>query len=717
MKLKRRDFLLFLGAGAATVTLGTYLIQQKKGILSGIGFQPVKGPMPLETNNIPVAQQIADFSKYEVADDLVLPEGYTYDIVGAWGEKIGDSRFGYNNDYLSFIETGKDEGYLTINFEYISATPWLQTFDKVIGKKLPIAEIKAALETGEKRGINAFTLPPEQAELKAKIQQISEEALIDQGIGIISIRRNAEGKWERTNSAADRRITGISGLKDGKYLDVSGPGVLVFRKQTGQGYIDKLGAKIIGTFGNCAGGTTPWGTVLSAEENFQNQVPEPVYADGTSFDPSEHKFVIDDDELYGQGNVLGLSGNKYGWIVEVDPANPEDYGIKHTWLGRYRHEAVGVRAEAGKPLAFYSGCDRRGGHLYKFVSTAQVQDPKDKANSNLLRYGMLYAAQINPDGTGKWIPLQPSTPVNPVLPSNLVGSLVPLPKRPEGGIYKAKSDAEIANFKQKFKTLGDLYIGTPEEKQGAILIDAHFAANAAGATCTARPEDTEIAPDGSLYISFTSGTPGGDGAPDKRIFKGPNGETPWEYGWLMHLIEDENEPAALTFRWKMLAVGGRPVSGGAGFSNPDNIVFDNNQNLWMVTDMSTGKQNNYDKDGIGEFGNNSIWFIPTIGDNAGNAYLFGIGPMDCETTGPFFTQDQQTLFLSVQHPGEKYGIRQNFASETRRFTLYTKNRESWEKFEQSRTIPVGSNWPGKAANDPPKPAVVAIRRLDDRPIA
>jgi len=491
--------------------------------------------------------------------------------------------------------------------------------------------------------------------------------------------------------------------------------VFVLRKKTGQGYVDNLGARIIGTFANCAGGTTPWGTVLSAEENFQNQVPEPVYADGTSFDPGENKFVVNDGELSGQGNVLGLTGNKYGWIVEVDPANPKDYGIKHTWLGRYRHEAVGVRAEAGKPLAFYSGCDRRGGHLYKFVSTGKVQDPKNKANSNLLRQGMLYAAQFNPDGTGKWIPLKPSTPVDPVLPSNLVDSLVPLPKRPAGGIYKAKLDAEIASFKQTFKTLGDLYTGTPEEKQGAILIDAHFAANAAGATCTARPEDSEIAPDGSLYVTFTSGSPGGEGAPDKQIFKGPKDNTPWEYGWIMNLIEDKNQPDALTFQWKMLAVGGEPIAGGAGFSNPDNIAIDNNQNVWMVTDMSTGKQNNpKDKDGVGSFGNNSIWFIPTTGDNAGNAYLFGIGPMECETTGPFFTQDQQTLFLSVQHPGEVYGTRKNSAAETRQFTMHTTNGE---KFSQTRSIPIGSNWPGKAANDPPKPAVVAIRRLDGQPIA
>lgn len=715
MKLKRRELLLFLGAGAATVAAGTFLVTRKNNLFTGagLGFQPVKGAMPLD-NEIAPAQQIKDYSTHEVIDDLVLPEGYTYDIVAAWGDKIGNSRFGYNNDYLSFIETGKDEGFLSVNFEYISAIPWMQTYQQVTGKSLPFAEVQAAVKKAGKAGINAFALPPEQEALKAKIRQICTEALLDQGMGVISIRREADGKWVRTNSKADRRISGISGLEDGRYLKVTGPGAAVFRKTEGEGYIDKLGDRIIGTFGNCAGGTTPWGTVLSGEENFQTQVAEPVYADGTSFDPKQRPFTIDDEEISGQGNVLGLAGNKYGFIVEIDPANPKDYGTKHTWLGRYRHEAVGVRVVAGKPLAFYSGCDRRGGHLYKFVSKGKVTNPQDKANSRLLRDGMLYAAEFKPDGTGRWIPLKPDTLVNPVLPSTLEGNLLPLPKRPEGGFFRAIQAAEVNNFKQKFKTLGDLYAGNPQEKQGAILIDAHYAANAAGATSTARPEDTEIAPDGSLYITYTSGSASNEGGPDKRIFSGPNGKTPWEYGWIMHLIEDNNEPAALTFKWKMMAMGGDPAQGGAGFSNPDNLVFDNQGNLWMVNDMSTTKQNNpKDTQGVGCYGNNSIWVIPTSGPNAGNAYLFGIGPMECETTGPFFTQDQKTLFLAIQHPGETYGIRQNSAAETREFEMKTTDGQT---FKQTRTVPLGSNWPSKNPNDSPKPAVVAIRRTNAQPI-
>ncbi|NER27440.1 MAG: transposase [Symploca sp. SIO1C4] len=127
---------------------------------------------------------------------------------------MGNSRCGYNNDFLSFIETGDNEGYLAINFEYISALPWIQSYQKVIGESLPFEEVQQALS---KEGINAFNLPDDD-QFKAKIEQISQAALTDQGIGVISLKRNSEGKWERTNSPADRRIYGISGLKDGRYL-------------------------------------------------------------------------------------------------------------------------------------------------------------------------------------------------------------------------------------------------------------------------------------------------------------------------------------------------------------------------------------------------------------------------------------------------------------------------------------------------------------------
>jgi uncharacterized protein len=737
MSIKRREFLLLLGGSAGAVSLGSLggcdkqnTLQQVSTTVNSFLFQPIKGAIPLETSGFKPEQQKEIYSTYEVVDDLVLPQGFQYQVIAAWGDKVGDSRFGYNNDYLSFVPTSENEGYLSVNFEYISAIPWMQTYQQVIGKSLPFAEVKAALKKNSKNEINAFALPDNDP-IKAKIKEICSEALLDQGLGIISIRKTEKGKWERTNSPNDRRISGISGLEDKRYLKATGPGVTVFRKKQGQGYIDKLGDRIIGSFANCAGGTTPWGTVLSAEENFQSQVPEPVYADGTSLAPSKRTFALSDEGLEGQGNVFGLAGNKYGWIVEVDPANPNDYGTKHTWLGRYHHEAVGVRVETGKQLAFYSGCDRRGGHIYKFISSDRVTNPKDKANSQLLQKGMLYAAKFNADGTGRWIPLKADTPVDPDVPSNIGGNLIrlpkgatkvkadfqPLPEPIEGFNLKITKDEEITSFKQSYKKLGDLYTGNTEEQQGAILIDAHYAANAAGATCTARPEDTEIAPSGDLYISFTSGSSDKEGGSDIRIFKSPKGEAAYEYGWVMRLTEDNNEPAAAKFKWEMLATGGEPAAGGMGFANPDNLLLDRSGNVWMVTDVSSGSMNSSLISRVndqgkpanisGLFGNNAIWFIPTSGKEAGKAFLFGTGPMECETTGPCFSQDEQTMFLAIQHPGEINGTRKNQASESREILVTT---TTGEEFMQTRQVPIGSNWPSKTPNSPPKPAVVAITK-------
>lgn len=733
MSLKRRQVLMFFGASAGVVALGSLSssrrllgLQTESAIAAPtLAFKPLRAPMPYPGMGLSPKAQMESYSRYAVQDDLVLPEGYTYDVVAAWGDAVGDSRFGYNNDYLSLVETAPGEGYLVVNFEYISGGTWMQTYSEVVGKSLPFQEVIDALEaTGGELDVASLAA---DNPLKQQIMAISKEAMIDQGIGVIGVRRQADGRWVRTFSENDRRITGISGLEDKQYLKATGPAVAVFTKATKLGYDDRLGSQIIGTFQNCAGGTTPWGTVLSAEENFQDQVPEGVMPDGSALPPTAQPFVMDAGTVDGRGNVFGLAGNKYGWMVEVDPAIASDYGVKHTWLGRFRHEAVAVRAVADRKLAIYSGCDRRGGHLYKFVSAGTVRNPQDKKNSQLMMDGMLYAAKFSPDGSGTWIPLKAETPVNPVLPSQIAGGMITLPQRPDGGYRKVESDQEVVAFKRQFATLGNLYMGNDEERQGAILIDAHYAANAAGATPTARPEDTDVAADGTLFIAFTSGSPGGDGGPENAIFQGPNGEQPYEHGWIMKLQETDGDPAAMDFRWEMLALGGEPAEGGAGFSNPDNLEIDARGNLWMVTDMSTSKHNKAVPNRVDEagnsldsgdlqglFGNNSIWYLPTSGPNAGEAYMFGYGPMECEMTGPFLTPDMTTLFLSAQHPGEKNGTRQDMAGEVRKFAMKTTDGEA---FTQERWVPIGSNWPEKAVNQPPKPAVVAIRRQDNAPLA
>ncbi|MGL5082056.1 MAG: alkaline phosphatase PhoX, partial [Microcoleaceae cyanobacterium] len=156
-----------------------------------LSFKPIQGPLPLATDSIELEvgqavqvstasadAQMQAYKAYEVIDDIVLPEGFTYEVIAAWGDRVGDSRFGYNNDYLSFVPTGENEGFLTVNFEYISPIPWLQAYEKVIGKSLPMAKLEAALKSSKNAEINAFGLKADNAARQA-VLKVSQEGLTD----------------------------------------------------------------------------------------------------------------------------------------------------------------------------------------------------------------------------------------------------------------------------------------------------------------------------------------------------------------------------------------------------------------------------------------------------------------------------------------------------------------------------------------------------------
>ena len=702
MALQRRQFMLLLGAGIGGVAFaGT----REKGqpTRGGVPFRPLRTTMPLPSDGLNPAQQRQAYQVVRVRDTLDLPPGYRQSLLASWGEPVGASRFGYNNDYLALLPQGGERALLTVNFEYISALPWRQGFAEVLGRPLPYEAVVAGLKSsGSSWDVWS---QPLQGQLAQDVELLTREALTDQGVGVIRLKRSAEGSWERDPGEEDRRISGLAGFDDpAQQLYCTGPAAAVFRLSKRRGYDDGLGDRIIGTFANCAGGTTPWGTVLSGEENFQSQVPEAVHADGSAFPPSARPFHCSERRIHGLGNPLGLAGNKYGWMVEVNPADPSDPGTKHTALGRFRHEAVAVAAQAGQPLVVYSGCDRRGGHLYRFVSDGTITDPKDPANSQLLSSGTLYGAVFLPDGSGSWRALRTDTAVDP-LPAP-----APLPhsNRELGGAEHLSSEAQRKAYRQRYRTLGDLYVGEGEAQLGALLIDAHLAANAAGITPTARPEDTEIDPfSGDLLVTFTSGLPGSNGTADMAIFKGPQGQTPWNAGWIMRLTPGSGDD----FRWQMVATGGKPQEGGLGFANPDNLAVDPGGDLWMVTDIGTSTQNS-DKNG-GSFGNNSCWVIPTSGPQAGEALCFATGPVECELTGLALTPSGDNLFLAVQHPGERHGTRSAAAAEARTFNLELSNGEP---LKQLRWVPLGSNWPSSKAGAVPRPGVVVISRSDQKPL-
>ncbi|WP_421655775.1 PhoX family protein [Leptothermofonsia sp. ETS-13] len=788
-KLSRRKLLAFFGCSAAATVLAPTVERKLFGFNIGVAeaaqlpFTPVRLPHPLpiyrdQKNFLPTGigsgsilnpTNDTRLGQYQVYDDVIVPPEYERYVLVSWGDRVFPNRedyFGYNCDFTGYVGSPTD-GYLLVNHEYVGypfaflapataadLAPFPDAFTPVIGFSLPTAANVGALSPDDRRILFG-------------------ESLYNVGMSIVRISRNNRRSRFAVVSGdpKNRRIHGLSGLavnsqRGDAYQSVTSWGPRSYQ-QGDQNYLigtgpaatevfplssDGLGNKIIGTAFNCSGGVTPWGTILSAEENFQGSstfyvgVTEGVKPDGT-----QTGYISGTT-----GAEFGQVGEKYGWMVEIDPGNPGFRPRKHSWLGRYRHENIAMRIQAGKKLVAYLGDDRRGGHTWKFVSSGIVSNPKNKANSRLFESGILYVAKFNPpsdptrpeEGTGEWIPLLLDTPTNPNRPSviastaiaaGLTGSLargrVVLPRRngiagqtTDGGFFNCETtneDTALPGYQNK--RLSDFYTS-----QGAILCDAFAAANLVGGTPTARPEDIEVNPRNprEVFIAYTDGAPGGDGYPDSRIFVvakyTTNPTDTQQSGGLYKIIEDSADNTGTTFRWQRFAQGGEAGSeDGAGFANLDNLVFDNRGNVWGVTDMSTDLHNGFNvgpagtpttinhtgsgnvSSFVGVFGNNWMFYIPTSGPMAGETVPFAYGPPRCEMTGPTFIGD--TLILSVQHPGEDcpYTPQQTLSRSIEMLNL------DGSLFNQERSVPRGSNWPSNIEGNPggpPKPAVIGIRR-------
>ncbi|MBW4666149.1 MAG: PhoX family phosphatase [Cyanomargarita calcarea GSE-NOS-MK-12-04C] len=774
-KYSRRQLLIFFAGSAGAVVADKVLggvFNAAEAQSAPLSFTAVRLPHPL-----PIYQQQKNFlptqigqgqilnpaanvqlPSYNVIDDVVVPPEYERYVIVAWGDKVFpdlNEYFGYNCDYTGFVPVGRsdDEGYLWVNHEYIS---------------FPFSGLAPEAPTDVQALPTSFAGVIGRALPSTRNTEVDGEFLYNLGGSIVRIsRRNPQRRFAVVKDAKNRRVHGLSGLginsqrTDG-YQSVTSWGSLSYQKGD-QNYLiatgptatevfplssDGLGNKIIGTAYNCSGGTTPWGTILSAEENFQGAaaffvgVTEAVKSNGTQTGYTDST----------TGKTFGLVGEKYGWMVEVDPADPSFRPRKHTWLGRFRHENIAMRAEAGKRLVGYMGDDRRGGHTWKFVSTGIVTSPTNKVNSTLWENGTLYVARYNQDGTGQWIPLVLTTATNPIAPTVLssvefaaLGSaqrngLLKLPRRvgiagstTDGGAFdmtRVNEATALPGYQNK--KLSDFYA-----TQGAILSDAFQAANLAGGTPTARPEDLEVHPlTKEVFIAYTDGAPGSDGYPDSRIFQvaklstAPNATQ--QSGGIYKIIEDSADGSGLTFRWQRFAQGGEAGSqSGAGFANVDNLVFDSQANIWGVTDMSTSTHNGFNvgaagtpttinhsasgnvSDFTGVFGNNWLFFIPTSGPDAGIIRPFAHGPVRCEITGPTFVGD--TLIVAVQHPGEDSPINDG-RNLSRNIEMLDLNGTT---FNQARTVPRGSSWPSNISTTDggksqptgfPRPAVIGIQR-------
>jgi len=437
------------------------------------------------------------------ADELLVAKGYERQVLLRWGDDLGNGTFGCDPDFTAFLPIDLlDRG-----------------FDLARGHA-GYAPRNASSSEGLLVVNHEFVDP---RFLAKGADQHSEV-----GVSVSRVIRK-DGRWQL---AGDRRLNRRHDART-EFL-LTGPAATV-----------DGGPRVVGTFANCSGGVTPWGTVLSCEENFQDYLEG-----GLEWDP----------KIYARRH--------YGWVVEIDPFDPSATPRKHTAMGRFRHENVGIRVGRDGTVVAYMGDDKRDSCVYKFVADRKLSDPRDRAtNLTLLESGRLYAADFS---SGRWILLD--------------------------------SSAEA-------------------------LADARKTAIDAGATPVDRPEDLEIHPlDRSVFIAMTNNSLHGN-----------------FYGHIVRLVERNDDPAAAEFEWSVFATGG-PQS---GFSCPDNLLFDDTGNLWMCTDVSDDAVGR----GIHKFlGNNSLFFLPRNYEG-GALYRFAVGPIECELTGPSWTPDGSTMFLSAQHPG------------------------------------------------------------------
>ncbi|MBL8017973.1 MAG: DUF839 domain-containing protein, partial [Ignavibacteria bacterium] len=485
-------------------------------------------------------------------DALVLPKGYSYDIIRKWGDMINKNEyFGFNNDFVSFIpfvrpDGTKDpnDGLMFVNHEYPN----------------PLF-------------VSGYSFEDHRAGKKKTEEQIFREKKCV-GFSIFRIS-NKNGKWEFIeDDNYNRRIDATSRIMFS--------GAAAGSKEMLYSY------EAAGTLGNCSGGLTPWGTVLSGEENFQDYPDENVYRWNDSADK--------------------LVAEHYGWIVEIDPFDKTSVPKKRTSLGRFRHENVAISISKNGKVAAYMGDDKEDECVYKFISNRKFDSNDLRNNFDILDDGTLYAADFK---NNRWLALD----IN-----------------------------ENEKLKSAFSS------------QAEVLVNCDAACREIGATPCNRCEDIEINPaDGTVFIAFTNNKP-------KKDY----------HGSIIRLIENGNDCASLEFTWEVFAAGGVD----AGFSCPDNLYFDSRSNLWVLSDISSEA---IGKNTYAPFKNNSLFMIPTSGENKGKAFRFASGPVDTEMCGACFSPDETTMFLSIQHPGETSASAEN----------------------------PSSRWPDYG-NDIPRPAVVAI---------
>ena len=426
------------------------------------------------------------------------------------------------------------------------------------------------------------------------------------GISVIEVKKQGEAWTIVRPSSYARRITVNTPM------GVTGPARHHDLLKTAA---DPQGETILGTMQNCANGHTPWGTYLTCEENWSD-----IFVKKAAPNALEKRYGISDsDDSYRWNeadprfsvDATPNEPNRFGWVVEIDPFDAKSTPRKHTALGRFKHEGAAITLAGDGRVVAYMGDDQKFEYIYKFVSEGKYDPANRAAAMDLLTTGTLYVARFNEDGTGQWLPLIQGQP----------------------GLEASNGFAS----------------------QGELLVKTRLAADAVGATKMDRPEWIAVDPHsaGSVYCTLTNNSD--RGKEGKAAVDAANPRANNVYGHIMHWVEKGSDPAAETFNWDILVMGGRNDTDdakakgsmqGAEFGSPDGLSFDPRGVLWIQTDVSSGTINKKAYEGMGN--NQMLATVP--GSNEYRRFL--TGPRGCEITGIAFTPDNRTLFINIQHPGE-----------------------------------------------------------------
>lgn len=580
-----------------------------RGVLAFGSAATAMGLSPLMNSGSARAQTAATtrfaFKPIPIATDydVHVPEGYSWQPVAKWGQPLfsgvedfsaetgtttaaQDKAFGENTDGMELFNVGGRQ-VICVNHEYAN-----------LDINLP----------GRPDGVP---------------QTLDDVRLLQaaQGVSVFEVAEGANGWDVVVDSPMNRRITHLTPM------ELTGPAAGHDLLKTAD---DPEGKLVLGTLNNCGAGRTPWGTYLTCEENFngyfghsgalpaegesEEQVKAKAEAVAGTLPAAFKRYGIGVDSVYmyhAFDKRFDLAEtvnepNRFGYIVEIDPANPNAMPKKHTALGRFKHENAACTLARDGRVIVYMGDDERGEFLYKWVSRDAYVPGGD--TSNLLVEGALYVAKFLDDLNGEWMALTPET----------TGMTAP-----------------------------------------EIAIHTRMAASKLGATTMDRPEWVAVNPVAvEAYCALTNNSRRGvkpNAGGDETPVGGPNPRAENQYGQIVRWYPEGDDHAATAFTWDLFVMAGNPtvhkdayggssnINEGNMFNSPDGMMFDANGLLWIQTDGDDSNEGDF----AGQ-GNNQM----LVGDPVtGRIERFLTGPKDSEITGFTVSSDRRTIFVGIQHPG------------------------------------------------------------------